>query len=454
MSTAPVARSAVCGSTPAPDAGDGLRREVCALRDRYARAWLATPTEPPGPEELGPSLSRWRQWRNRRRSDRLVRRVCRRLPRIPEPGPARATWKAALKDEICAFGETCLGWPPSWRESPLAEELFEGSVDFVRRARALGERFEIDLRRDHLFQALRNVWILNGLQILLGRPVQTTPSVFAYSMLYPLTDNFLDDPEVPSEAKAGFNRRLGRRLAGAPSTGGAAARDRRERAVFELVGAIEGEFPRARHPRVFASLQAIHRAQVESLRQQRGSAPDDDAADLLRLSCEKGGTSVLADGFLVAGELAPEEAEFLFGYGVALQLLDDLQDATEDRANGHRTLFSIAAGRTPLDALTSRLARFTARVLGATDRFEAPEWPVIAGLMRGNCPLLLLQAVADQQSLFRPSYVRRMERHFPVRYGALPRLERRARRRWARTEAALRRARERGAAAGTRPLDF
>lgn len=452
MITAPVARFAVGDSSPAPETGDGLHRQVCALRERYALAWLATPTEPPGPEELGAARSRWWQWRNGRRIDRLVRRTCRRLPRIPEPGAKRTAWKASLKEEICTFGETCLGWPASWRQSPLAEELFEGSVDFVRRSRALGERFEIDLERDELFQALRNVWILNGLQVLLGRPVATTPSVFAYSMLYPLTDNFLDDPEVPAGVKAGFNRRLGRRLAGElPAGDGAAARDRREEAVFELVGAIEGEFPRARHPRVFASLRAIHRAQVASLRQQRGPGSGEDPVDLLGLSCEKGGTSVLADGFLVAGELSPEEADFLFGYGVALQFLDDLQDASEDRADGHRTLFSIAAGRTPLDALTSRLARFTARVLGAADRFEAPQWPVIAGLMRGNCPLLLLQAVADQRSLFSPDYVRRLERHFPVRYCALPRLERRARRRWARTEAALRQIRERAAAGETPP---
>ncbi|HSL82882.1 MAG TPA: hypothetical protein VLF66_08905, partial [Thermoanaerobaculia bacterium] len=280
----------------------------------------------------------------------------------------------------------------------------------------------------------RNVWILNGLQVLLGRAVAVTPSVFAYSMLYPLTDNFLDDPAVAPAAKAAFNRRLGRRLAGELPE----ARDRREEAVFALVGEIEGEFPRELHPRVFAGLLAIHRGQVRSLGQQAPGAGGGEA-DLLRVSCEKGGTSVLADGFLAAGDLTAEEDEFLFGYGVALQLLDDLQDAAEDRVAGHRTLFSTAAGRRPLDDLTSRLARFTRRVLEPADGFDAPGWDVVAGLMRGNCPLLLLQAVADQRGLFSRAYVRRLERYFPVRFGALPRLRRRAERRWRRTEAVLQR---------------
>ena len=32
---------------------------------------------------------------------------------------------------------------------------------------------------------------------LLGLPVEVTPAVFAYSMLYPYTDNYLDDPAIP-----------------------------------------------------------------------------------------------------------------------------------------------------------------------------------------------------------------------------------------------------------------
>ena len=39
---------------------------------------------------------------------------------------------------------------------------------------------------------MRNVWIGNNLQMLLGVPVCLTQGLFAYSMLYPVTDNVLD----------------------------------------------------------------------------------------------------------------------------------------------------------------------------------------------------------------------------------------------------------------------
>lgn len=434
----PVAAHAEMPPTSFVEVDAAFRAEVAAMTERHARAWLETPADPPGPGELGPVFGRWTRWRSRGRVDRLVRGICRELLKIPDGEAERAAWEHRLEDRICTFGESCLGWPPHFRNAPLSRQLFEASVEFVRRVRELGARTGIDLGRGDLFQALRNVWIMNGLQVLVGRPVATTPSVFAYSMLYPLTDNLLDDPGVSTVAKVGFNRRLGRRLAGERPE----AADPREEAVFDLVGEIEEEFPRERHPRVFASLLAIHRGQVRSLGQQ-GSAPGagegvDRDGELLRLSAEKGGTSVLADGYLVAGDLAPKEAEFLLGYGFVLQLLDDLQDATEDRAAGHRTLFSTAAGRRPLDELTGRLARFTATVLASADDFDAPGWSLVVELIRRHCPLLLVQAVGEQRRLFTRPFVRRLQRHFPVAFAAVPRLERRAARRWARIEPALR----------------
>jgi hypothetical protein len=435
-----------------------LEAEVSRLVARYEVLWQELPADLPGAAELGPAVGRALKWRCRRRADRLVRRVCRDVRRQPEEPAARKRWERILKARICDFGEACLGWPESFREAPLAEEIFAATVEFVKRARGFAERSGIELGSGDLFQALRNVWIMNGLQVLLGRPVAATPSVFAYSLLYPLTDNLLDDPEVPHQAKAAFNRRLGRRLAG----GHPPAADALERAVFDLVGEIEGELPRERFPRVFESLQAIHRGQVRSLGQQgpvarnddpavaggdpapgdldQGAAPVTDDA-LLRVSAEKGGASVLADGFLVAGELSAEEADWVFGYGVLLQLADDFQDATEDRAAGHRTLFSTAAGRRPLDELASRLARLTAEILGAARRFDSPGWPLIVELIARSCPLLQLKAVADQRHLFSPAYVRHVERHFPIRFAALPALRRRSERRWARAEKALRRRR-------------
>ena len=115
----------------------------------------------------------------------------------------------------------------------------------------------------------------------------------------------------------------------------------RESDAFRLVGLVEGEFPRRSFPDVFESLLAIHRGQIRSLG-QHGARPLTER-ELLATSCEKGGTSVLADLYLVAGEASPAVERFAFGYGVALQLLHDLLDVVADLAAGHQTLFTLAA---------------------------------------------------------------------------------------------------------------
>jgi hypothetical protein len=66
-----------------------------------------------------------------------------------------------------------------------------------------------------------------------------------------------------------------------------------------------------------------HRAQSKSL-QQLCCNPAPHQIDVVGISFEKGGTSVLADGYLVAGSLTAAQPDWIFGFGVLTQLLDDL----------------------------------------------------------------------------------------------------------------------------------
>ena len=104
-----------------------------------------------------------------------------------------------------------------------------------------------------------------------------------------------------------------------------------------MVRLIEEEFSRHRFPRVFECLLAIHQAQENSMAQLKRSPRASDL-ELLRLSCAKGGTSVLADACLSHGFLSDEEARFAFDWGVLLQLGDDLQDVEDDMKHGAATL--------------------------------------------------------------------------------------------------------------------
>jgi hypothetical protein len=203
------------------------------------------------------------------------------------------------------------------------------------------------------------------------------------------------------------------------------------------VARIEEEFPRASFGDVYESLLAIHRAQGRSLLQQdEPRLPDDE---ILAISCEKGGTSVLADLYLVCGRASTPEEGFAFGYGVFLQLLDDLQDVGPDLEAGHQTLFTRAARRGPLDGPTARLARLIGRVLEGADVVAGPACADRRDLIRRNCLTLLVGAVSEQPARFTRRFRRAIERQWPLSLRAMRRLRRRAERRGREASASLRR---------------
>src|SRR5581483_9076969 len=135
--------------------------------------------------------------------------------------------------------------------------------------------------------------------------------------------------DVSAQEKRSFSRRFRARLCGDEL----AANNDREAAVWALVSFIEGQYPRVHFPQVFDCLLAIHQAQEESIAQIGGceSCSDDT---VFRISCAKGGTSVLADACLARGTLHAQESQFSFEWGTLLQLGDDLQDIHDDLQRG------------------------------------------------------------------------------------------------------------------------
>jgi hypothetical protein len=181
---------------------------------------------------------------------------------------------------------------------------------------------------------------------------------------------------------------------------------------------IEGQFGRSRYPQVFESLLAIHRAQEKSLLLARHNGSPHDV-DVLGITFEKGGASVLADGYLAAGALTEAQAEFIFGWGVFLQLGDDLQDVQEDMRNRRLTLFSQAAGHRPLDALTNRTLQFGTRALARLDDFGAPGSEPVKELVKRSGVALLVNAAGAAGRLFSEAYLRELETHSPFRFSFL-----------------------------------
>lgn len=286
----------------------------------------------------------------------------------------------------------------------LDQGYLNAAEDFIERAK----KEDGCLTSEEIFQAIRNVWIMNSLQIFWEISVKITPSTYAYSMLYPYTDNFLDNPEISMKDKVRFNERLTRILSGEKIS----TINFHENRVLALVEHIESQFSRDDYPQVFQSVQLIQEAQVESLRQDQKAKMTYD--DILSISFFKGGSSVLADAFLVKGELTNEEMHFAFGYGAFLQLLDDLQDTLTDRKDEHQTLFSIMSKNEIIDDGVNRLISYIMQV--NTPQVEDTQAMTLMKEVIRSCTLIMvMEAVGKQPKVISEKLYRQLESYSKVR---------------------------------------
>lgn len=292
----------------------------------------------------------------------------------------------------------------------MDQAMVDASRAFFREARA----FDPGLKREEIYQGLRNVWIMNGLQLMLGLPVRITPSILAYSLLYPYSDNLLDDPTLSGADKAAFSDRFEQCLRGRGPMGN----NHRERCISALVEMIAGEYPRDRYPQVHQSLLAIHRAQTRSLRLcNNGNQLTGD--EILAICFDKGGTSVLADGYLVAGNLSPETSRFFYGYGVWLQLADDLQDLEEDLANNTTTLFSGRQENEERLALTNRTFHFGRKIMEDIKYCEGGVSQQFGEVILKSIETMMIQSAGLNHRFYSPEYRKTLEYFSPVGFDYL-----------------------------------
>jgi hypothetical protein len=138
---------------------------------------------------------------------------------------------------------------------------------------------------------------------------------------------------------------------------------------------------------------------------------------VLDLSFAKGGTSVLADGYLVSGSLNEAQREYTYGHGIFAQLLDDMEDIGQDRQAGRLTVYTQPDAHQPLDALANRTFHFGRNVLMRLVCFDVDE--SIRELIRRGADLLLIDAIGRMDRFYSPAYLRELEAHSPFRFSFL-----------------------------------
>ncbi len=396
--------------------------QVQDLQKYFANIWWDTNKE-------FPRLNNKSSYRDKKRKEKEVNKFINKFIKSIEQYPAneenRKIWKENINKTIDSFIDKSELFSMEDKDLLLNRGLLQLTEKFVKEARD----FDLSMKIEDIGQAMRNVWIMNIIQMLLDKNIAITPSVFSYSMLYPYTDNYLDNKGISKEEKIRISNRFEKRLEGYPIE----SENEYEEKIFELVRKIEEEYDRESYPLVFESLLSMHWAQIKSL-QQQGDRTGPYEKDILGISFEKGGISVLADAYLVNGTLTEEEAIFFFGYGVLLQICDDLQDGESDFQNGHMTIVSQLVEKWPLDNITNMLINFTFDHLENTHCFNCSQVKNLKELIGKNCIQLILFSVALSKKLYTKKYFNEIKQYFPYRERYMRNIHKRLRKKFKKIE--------------------
>ncbi|CAF0943955.1 unnamed protein product [Adineta steineri] len=344
-----------------------------------------------------------------------------------------------------------------WHDSLNLPSLRDGSIfDIYQSFNRLmneffdkAENYDSAVNKDELFKASRLVWYMFAFELQLNLPVVLTDSMFGYNMLYPYTDDLVDSNDISREAKKDFAHIFHERLLIGESNYNSKSHFNGVRTnvdqlqlspslkpfadrigkIFDMVKFIENDWKRDdEHRGVYMSLATIHECQTKSTLQH--ARPDDNYAPTMatveQISAEKGGASIIATGFLIEGRLTRAKMAYLEYLGFALQLLDDLQDVTEDLKNNHRTIFtqSIVEGQT-LDATTARLIQFFNNLppsvkfseidTVSNKQNDLPMLEYIHTSMVMFMVVLVIEAAAQLQRYYSDEFYRELSARSPIR---------------------------------------
>ncbi|HEY5534927.1 MAG TPA: hypothetical protein VIL99_08350 [Ignavibacteria bacterium] len=373
------------------------------FKNKYMKLWWNTDKCFPF---LGEEISIKEKILHEKHMNKFLNDLFSHLKQCPETEEQRFNWKNTLWSMIKTFGHHS-----GFTEVEINGDFSKSLPIITHKFICNVKEFNNDIKLDKMVQALRNVWIMNILQVLFNIKVEYTPSVFAYSMLYPYTDNYLDNTEISFQDKEHLNKKFRLRLNGEKTESSNSYED----ALFNFVGIIESQYPRACHKELYESLLCIHDAQCSSLAQHNVMTSPYER-NVLGISTEKGGASVLADAYLVNGNLSGVQADFIFAFGVLLQFCDDLQDAKEDLDNGDMTIFSVTSEKWPLDNITNALFDFSNKIMeDSSEGFTDEKSNKMKTFLKKNLVFLIFEAISQNYNLYSMEYIKSIEKYYPFR---------------------------------------
>lgn len=390
-----------------------LTRDILHLKERAVHNW-----ENAQRDNKWGHMNRYTYWQ-KRVNEKYLQIATERLIEILKPLKPDDFYTDEVQHQLESFFMNAILQCPFLLD---AEKNYLCNSTQLTASRQFIEQFlkeDSNLTVENLGQAVRNFWIANLLQVCFSKPVENAEALYGYSMLYPYTDNLMDSLTSDKSEKLGFCKRLTAKLLGeSPKS----ASDNEAR-IFELVDKIYCQYPIETYPTVQMGLLAIHDAQAESLKQQQDYLMPYEI-DLLGKSFHKGGTSLIADGFLVKPDMSEAEQDFCFGFGAILQLCDDLQDIESDILSNHYTLFSQLKGRYALDPLVEKLNGYLDKLMSELNEIRQPSEYDISLVIARNTRLLLLYAILDNERAFTKPFIQNANEFLPIRPSSLRKIAR------------------------------
>lgn len=330
---------------------------------------------------------------------------------LQPPTPRLQKWAGEMEllFHSLLFNEPILGIRSAMPEESLIS--FQNSVkDFLRQVRS----FAPEMGTEDIGQALRNFMVYSIFREQNGLPQNCPPSIFGYSMLYPFTDNFLDDPAHTPEEKKHYNQLIHHTICGLPIT----PLSVHEEKTALLLSGIAAVYPDTESVASYGNDtgEDIRRGLLLMLEAQEISQKQVDASlpltgqNIMDISIYKGGMSVLIDRYFINLNMTEEDLYFYFGFGFLLQLCDDLQDIGEDKAGGSRTLLSSCDSPKETASRVNCLFSYTDTLFNSCPCRNF----AFSSFLRQSCYELILTSAAGSGSWFEDAYLERLEEYLPV----------------------------------------
>lgn len=374
--------------------------------NRYKEIWWNSSDKVNFIDILGKEVSVYEKNSNEKQLNEFINVIFNKLEQCPLDKEKQQTWRDEFYKCINTFNNK-LNFMNIEDNKDFFEGLKKTTNKFLKDSKSFNDEFDIS----DIVQAMRNVWIMNILQWLFNIDVKYTQSIFAYSMLYPYTDNYLDSTEISDNEKEKINLRFKKRIQGnniEPS-------NNYEKDIYKLFSIIEKEYPREKYLDMYDSLILIQESQEESMNQKGRFTPY--YKDILGISLKKGGASVLSDAYLVLGTLSEEIKDFSFGYGTLLQLCDDLQDCCKDYEDSNMTIFSQTFKNWQLDSLTNKLINYLSTIIEKSNKIT--EDMDKSKFILKNILYLIFSTIAENKNRYSRTYFKEIDKYCDVRLNNL-----------------------------------